>query len=263
MKTMNVGVIGCGFIANLAHLPALKKQPDVKILAVCDIVEEKAKEAAAQYDVPHIFTDYKKMLEMDELDSVHVLTPNYMHVDPTVDALNAGKHVIVEKPIGRTPAEGKQMLAAAKASGKKLMVAQNMRFDPKHQIVKRYVDAGELGDIYYARVQALRRRGIPGWGVFTDKEKQGGGPLIDLAVHILDLTLYLMGHPKPVAASGMTYQKIGNTPGHVGHAGQPGITPSIRWKTSASVSFASRTAPALPLSPALPRTSARTSSARP
>ncbi len=125
-----------------------------------------------------------------------------MHVDPTVDALNAGKHVIVEKPIGRTPAEGKQMLAAAKASGKKLMVVRHLRFDPKHQIVKRYVDAGELGDIYYARVQALRRRGIPGWGGFTDKEKQGGGPLIDLAVHILDLTLYLMGHPKPVAPSG-------------------------------------------------------------
>jgi len=92
------------------------------------------------------------------------------------------------------------------------MVAQNMRFGAEAQCLKRFIDAGELGEIYFSRVWALRRRGVPSWGVFTDKEKQGGGPLIDLGVHVLDLALYLMGHPNPVAASGKTYTKIGNTP---------------------------------------------------
>ena len=219
MKTINVGIIGTGGIATNQHMPALAKQPDVKIIAVCDVWEESAKRAAEKFDVPHIFSDYKKMLEMDDLDAVHVCTPNFLHMQPSVDALNAGKHVIVEKPIARNADEGIQMLNAAKANGKKFMVAQSFRFTPEAQCVKRFIDAGELGDIYYSRVWALRRRGVPNWGVFTDKEKQGGGPLIDLGVHVLDLALYLMGNPKPISASGSAYTKIGNTPGHVGFWG--------------------------------------------
>lgn len=215
MKTYNVGVIGTGGISN-AHIGGITKLPDVKLYAVCDINEQAAKNAAEKHDVPHIFTDYKKMLEMEELDAVHVCTPNFMHMPPTVDALNAGKHVIVEKPIGRNAEEGKAMVEAAKKSGKKLMVAQSMRFTPGSDVVKRFIDDGALGEIYFGRVWALRRRGIPGWGVFTNKELQGGGPLIDIGVHVLDLCLYLMGNPKPIAASGKVYTKIGNTPGHVG-----------------------------------------------
>ncbi len=216
MKTINVGVIGTGGIASNQHMPALEKQPDVKILAVCDVNEEAAKRAAERFNVNHIFTDYKKLLEMAEIDAVHVCTPNFLHMPPTVDALNAGKHVMVEKPIARNAIEGAEMVAAAKKNKKKLMVAQNMRFDGGSQTLKRIIDAGELGEIYFARVHALRRRGIPSWGVFIDKEKQGGGPLIDIGVHILDLTLYLMGHPKPITCSGQAFTKIGNTPGHVG-----------------------------------------------
>ena len=216
MKTINVGIIGTGGIANGAHLPSLAKLEDVKIVAACDIIEERAKKAAEDYNIPNVFTDYNKMLEMDEIDAVHVCTPNFMHMPPTVAALKAGKHVLVEKPIGRNAAEGQQMLDAAKASKKKLMVAQNVRFNSDSQCLKRFIDAGELGDIYFSRVWALRRRGVPSWGVFTDKEKQGGGPLIDIGVHILDLTLFLMGHPKPISASGQAFTKIGNTPGHVG-----------------------------------------------
>lgn len=216
MKTINVGMIGTGGIAVNQHMPSLAKQPDVKIAAVCDVNEEAAKRAAERFDVPHVFSDYTKLLEMDDIDAVHVCTPNFLHMPPTVDALNAGKHVMVEKPLARNASEGAEMVRAARANGKKLMVAQNMRFGPDAQCLKRFIDAGELGEIYFARVWALRRRGIPSWGVFTDKEKQGGGPLIDIGVHVLDLTLYLMGHPKPVAASGKTYTKIGNTPGHVG-----------------------------------------------
>lgn len=219
MKKLNVGIIGTGGIATNQHLPALEKLEDVNVLAVCDVNEEALKKAAERFKVPHSFTDYKKMLEMDEIDAVHVCTPNFLHMDPTIDALNAGKHVMVEKPIARNAVEGTKMVEAAKKSGKKFMVAQCMRFSSEVQCIKRFIDADELGEIYFSRVWALRRRGIPGWGVFTDKEKQGGGPLIDIGVHALDFTLYLMGHPKPIAASGKAYTKIGNTPGHVGGFG--------------------------------------------
>jgi len=216
LKTINVGIIGTGGIAANQHMPALAKQPDVKILAVADVNEQAAKNAAERFEVKHVFSDYKKLLEMDEIDAVHVCTPNDMHMPPTVEALNAGKHVMVEKPIARNADEGAKMVEAARKSGKKLMVAQNVRFDAGSQCLKRFIDDGELGEIYFARVWALRRRGVPSWGVFVDKEKQGGGPLIDIGVHMLDLALFLMGHPKPVTCSGQAFTKIGNTPGHIG-----------------------------------------------
>jgi len=219
LKTFNVGIIGTGGIATAAHMPSLEKQPDVKILAVCDIKEDVMKKAAERWSVPHQFADYNKLLEMPEIDAVHVCTPNDVHMDPTVVALVAGKHVICEKPIGRNPAEAQAMVDAARKTGKKLMIAQCWRWNQDIACLKRFVDAGELGDIYMARVWALRRRGIPSWGVFINKEKQGGGPLIDIGVHILDSTMYLMGHPKPIAASGKTYTNIGKEPGHVGSFG--------------------------------------------
>ena len=116
---------------------------------------ESAKSAAESFDVPHIFSDYKKMLEMDEIDAVHVCTPNFLHMQPTIDALNAGKHVIVEKPIARNTNEGIAMVNAAKANNKKFMVAQSFRFTPEAQCVKRFIDGGELGEIYFSRVWAL------------------------------------------------------------------------------------------------------------
>ena len=216
MRTINVGIIGTGGISSNQHMPALAKQPDVKIIAVCDVNHETAKHVAEEFDVPHVFSDYKKLLAVDDIEAVHVCTPNNLHMPPTVDALSAGKHVLVEKPLARNAVEGTKMVGAARKNGRKLMVAQNMRFNAENQYLKRVIEAGELGEIYFGRVWALRRRGVPSWGVFTDKEKQGGGPLIDIGVHVLDLALCLMGHPKPVAASGKTYTKIGNTPGHVG-----------------------------------------------
>lgn len=220
MKTFKVGVIGTGGIANAAHLPALDKLADTEIFAVCDIKEDVLKTSAERWKVPHQFTDYNELLKMPEIDAVHICTPNDTHMDPTVQALNAGKHVICEKPIGRNPAEAQKMVDAARKTGKKLMIAQCWRWNADIAVLKRYVEAGELGDIFMARVWALRRRGIPGWGVFINKEKQGGGPLIDIGVHILDSTMYLMGNPKPIAASGKTYTNIGKEPGHVGLLGQ-------------------------------------------
>jgi predicted dehydrogenase len=220
-KTIGIGVIGAGGIARDAHLPGYSNVPELcRIVAVSDIDEAAARSAAEMYDIPHQFSDYRKLLEMDEIDAVSVCTPNYLHMEPTLFALKAGKHVLCEKPLAMNAVEGKRMVDAAKAAGKKLQVGYNLRFAPANQLLKRYVDAGDLGDIYYARVQALRRRGIPGWGVFTDKSKQGGGPLIDIGVHILDLTLWLMGHPKPVSASGITYAKFGHRGDIVGFLGQ-------------------------------------------
>ena len=130
MSTINVGIIGTGGLANGRLMPAIAKQPDATILAVCDIDEKCAREAAGKFGVGHVFTDFRKMLEMSELDVVHVCTPNFKHVEPAVDALSAGKHVMVEKPIARNATEAALITGAAAQSGKKLMVGQNIRFTP-------------------------------------------------------------------------------------------------------------------------------------
>jgi predicted dehydrogenase len=220
-KKVKIGVIGTGGIANGAHLPGYSQIPDeCEIFALCDIDPKALKSTAEKYPVKHKFEDYKKLLEMPEIDAVSVCTPNYVHYAPTVDALKAGKHVLCEKPIAMNAKEAAEMVKTARREGKILQIGYNSRFAPSNQLLKKFIDAGELGDIYYARAQAMRVRGIPGWGVFIDKSKQGGGPLIDIGVHILDLTLWLMGHPKPTYASGVTYQKFGKRSDIVGFMGQ-------------------------------------------
>ncbi len=221
-KQLGIGIIGSGGIARGAHMPGYKacEEQGVKILAVSDVNPDVARTAAEEFEVPHVFTDYHQLLKMDEINAVSVCTPNYLHMQPTIDALRAGKHVLVEKPLAMNAAEGKAMVAEAHRSGKKLQVGFMKRFEAQAQALKRFVAAGEMGEIYFARAQAMRRRGIPGWGVFTQKDKQGGGPLIDIGVHILDLTLWLMGHPKPTFCSGQTYAKFGHREGVVGLLGQ-------------------------------------------
>lgn len=221
-KKVKIGVIGAGGIANGAHLPGYSTIPDLcEVVAICDIDETALEKTAAKYpNIKYKFTDYHDLLNLDEIEGVSVCTPNYVHKQPTIDALNAGKNVLCEKPIAMNAIEAKEMVDTARKSGKILQVGYNSRFVPSNQLLKRYIDEGELGDIYWARAQALRIRGIPGWGVFIDKSKQGGGPLIDIGVHILDLTLWCMGHPKPVAASGVTYQQFGKRDDVVGFMGQ-------------------------------------------
>ncbi|RKY03285.1 gfo/Idh/MocA family oxidoreductase [Candidatus Poribacteria bacterium] len=212
MKEIKVGVIGVGGIAQGAHIPNYMKIPGVKVYAVCDIIEERAKEVAKRFDVPYYFTDYKKLVEMDELDAVSVCTPNKFHKDPTVAALKAGKHVLCEKPMATSAEEGREMVEAAKKSGKILMIGMNNRFRGESQVLKKLIDEGELGEIYFARAFAIRRRGIPSWGVFVRKDMSGGGPMYDIGVHILDLTMWLMGFPKPRGVYGVTYRKFGDRP---------------------------------------------------
>ena len=230
---IGVGIIGAGGIAVSQHIPGYLKCPDVQILAVCDVDEERAKKAAEQFNIPHVFSDYKKLLEVDEIQAVSVCTPNFMHKDPTVHALRNGKHVLCEKPLAMNAREGEAMVRASRETGKKLQVGFNIRFDANSVALKKLIDGGALGDIYYARCQALRRRGVPNWGVFGQKHLQGGGPLIDIGVHILDLTLHMMGFPKPISVSGKAYTKFGNKPNVFGAWGQ------WDWKTFTVEDFAS------------------------
>lgn len=212
-KKLKVGIIGTGGISHL-HMKGYNTMPDqCEIVAFCDINPENATSARDTYNSAGVTTcDYREIINNPEIDAVSVATPNVYHKQPTVEALRAGKHVLCEKPLGMNAAECKEMCAAARESGKILQVALQNRFTSAGRFMKQYVDSGAMGDIYYARAQALRRRGVPGWGVFIDKEKQGGGPLIDIGVHILDFTLYLMGYPKPVTATGKTWDVLGKDP---------------------------------------------------
>lgn len=213
-KKLKIGIIGSGGIAQGAHMPGYASIPDLcEMVAVCDLNAESAQKAADKFGITQIYSDYKELLADPEIDAVSITTPNKFHKQPTIDALTAGKHVLCEKPLAMNGPECKEIVAAAKASGKILQVGLQMRFGGAARFVKSYIDNGHMGDVYFARAQALRRRGVPGWGVFIDKEKQGGGPLIDIGVHILDCTLFLMGYPKPVAASGKTWDTLGKTPG--------------------------------------------------
>lgn len=220
MKTVKIGVIGTGGIAQNAHLPAYKNCPQAEVVAIADIKPEKLVEAGEKFGVEKRFTDYRELLALDEVDAVSICTPNYMHKEPAIAALRAGKHVLCEKPLAMNGDEGQEIADVARETGMKAQVGFVMRFGAEGRILKRFIDAGELGHIYYGRAQVLRRRGIPGWGVFGEKDKQGGGSLIDLGVHVLDLSLWLMGSKKPVSVSGITEARFGNREGVMGLMGQ-------------------------------------------
>src|SRR5262245_56598929 len=163
MKKIGIGIIGSGGIAQGAHLTAYKAlaEEGVQVVAVADVRRETAEQAAKKFEVPHVYEDYHQMLKRDDIHAVSVCTPNFLHKQPTIDALEAGKHVLVEKPLAINAAEGREMVAAAKRTGRKLQAGLNNRFGSGPQALKRFIQAGEMGDIYYARSQALRRRGIP------------------------------------------------------------------------------------------------------
>lgn len=213
MDKVGVGVIGCGGIAQSCHLPAYASFPNLcTIVAVADVDEERATEAGQKFGARHVFTDYRRLLELPDVHAVSITTPNAFHKQVTVDALLSGKHVLVEKPMALNAQECWEMVQAQRKSGTILQVALQWRFSGEAQFMRQFITNGMMGEIYYARAWALRRRGVPGWGVFINKEKQGGGPLIDIGVHILDFMLHLLGYPRPLRVSGVTYQKMGNNP---------------------------------------------------
>ncbi|MDA3963191.1 MAG: Gfo/Idh/MocA family oxidoreductase [Planctomycetota bacterium] len=206
-----MGFIGVAGIAK-AHMKHAQPIDGVELHAIADISEDALKKVGDEFEISGRYTDYKEMLRDETLDSVSVCTPNFLHCQPTIDALEAGKHVIVEKPMAMTVDECERMCAAAKASGKQLVTGFQWRFTEKAQFLRDQVAGGAFGEIHYVRVQALRRRGIPSWGVFTDKSKQGGGAMIDIGVHLVEMAHYICGKPNPVAAYGSQWTSIGNKP---------------------------------------------------
>lgn len=214
MKKLKIGIIGCGNIANGAHLPGYLKADNIEVVATCDIVEEKAKKIAQvlSLDESRVFTDYNDVLALDDIDAVDICTPNYLHSVIAVAALERGIHVFCEKPDAVSVAEAEKMKVAAEKSGKVLMVMRNNRFYNRSKFLKQFIEDGKMGEIYTARCAWRRRRGIPGkGGWFTTKEQSGGGPLIDLGVHMIDLAIWLMGNPTPVAVTGCTYRKFADS----------------------------------------------------
>lgn len=208
-----VGLIGAGGIARGAHIPGFLSIPEeCEVRWLADVSQDALDQAKALLPDARTTHDFHDVLADPEVDAVAITTPNLYHLEPTLAALTAGKHVLCEKPLAMNAREARQMVEAAKAANRILMVALQNRFCGEAQFLKKFIDLGKMGEIYYARAHALRRRGVPHWGVFIDREKQGGGPLIDIGVHILDLTLWLMGYPKPVSASGATYNHLGRNP---------------------------------------------------
>ena len=208
--TIRIGIIGCGGIANGKHMPGLRSIENVEMVAFCDIIEEKAQQAAKDYgtDDAKVYTDYKKLLEDKTIDVVHVCTPNRSHSFITVDALEAGKHVMCEKPMAINSEEAKKMLDAAERTGKKLCIGYQNRYRPEMLYLKKEAEDGTFGDIYYSEAIAIRRRAVPTWGVFINEYEQGGGPLIDIGTHSLDLTLWITNNYKPKYCVGTSYHKL-------------------------------------------------------
>ena len=217
-KKIRVGIIGAGGISRM-HLEGYHKCPNVEVIATCDIDPKRAKAQSEEFKIPHWFDSAGKLLRLKEIDAVSICTPNFDHKRSTIRALRAGKHVLCEKPMAMNAREAQQMVDAARKTRRKLQIALNNRFRGDAQFLKKVIDSGAIGKPYYARSLSVRRRGVPSWGVFGQKKLQGGGPLIDIGVHMIDLTWYLMGCPKPLAVSGKTYETIGAMPGHVGQFG--------------------------------------------
>ncbi len=210
---IKIAIIGCGGIARQAHMKQYLQLTDTyEIVAACDINKEKAQAFAYDFGIAAVYEDYHDVLKIEGLDAVDICTPNYLHSIIAVDALNSGLHVLCEKPDAVSVCEVEKMRTAAEKSGKTLMVIRNNRFLGTSQYLKKYIDDGNFGKIYAGRCGWQRRRGIPGkGGWFTTKEQSGGGPLIDLGVHMIDLSIWLMGNPTPVSVTGNTYCEFANS----------------------------------------------------
>jgi predicted dehydrogenase len=213
MARLRVGVVGTGGIARNRHIPGyVKLKDEVDVVAICDVSKDVVTRTASEFGIEKAYTDYREMFDCEKLDAISVCTPNSFHAPISIAALERGIHVLCEKPLALCPEEAKNMIRAAEQAGKTLMTGFHYRFQAESQAAKRVIESGELGDIYMVRVQAIRRRGIPGWGVFTNRSLQGGGAMIDFGVHLLDLALWLAGNPKVVEVTGVTSAHLGSKP---------------------------------------------------
>lgn len=209
MSKLKMGIIGVGGIAQGRHIPAYQQLNEkVELIAVYDIDQKRATEIAEENQISHVFSHYDDLFKV--VDAVTICTPNKFHAEIAIAALEAGVHVLCEKPMALNVAEAELMIAAAKKANKILAIGYHYRFLESAMLAKKA--SIDIGEPLVTRVQALRRRKVPGWGVFTNKELQGGGSLIDYGCHFLDLALWLLDNPKPVKIIGKTYNRLSKTP---------------------------------------------------
>lgn len=208
---LRIGLVGIGGMGNL-HIDCYAGMPDVEIVGLCDIVEGRAEAARKAHNLSEAVitcTDFHELITRDDIDAIDIATPNYMHPVIAIAAMKAGKHVFSEKPDCITVEQAEEMKTTSEQTGKVLMVMRNNRWYEPSKYIKTFINEGKAGEIYSGRCGWIRRRGIPGkGGWFTTKSQSGGGPLIDLGVHMIDLSIWLMGNPRPVAVSGCTYMKF-------------------------------------------------------
>jgi predicted dehydrogenase len=216
VKPLRVAFIGCGGIAQ-THIKYLTQIPGVSIVAGADILQGALDRMKTKHGVDALYLDYNEMLKEsgDTFDAVSVCTPNGVHYEAAIAAANAGKHVICEKPMAMNAKQAQEMADAAKANGVEFVIGFQHRFEPRSKVLRDMIAAGAFGKILYVRSQALRRRGIPNWGVFGQKHLQGGGPMIDIGVHILEASHSIIGRPNPISATGNTFTFMGDKPSDV------------------------------------------------
>lgn len=208
MSKVKIAMIGAGNIANI-HIEAYQSVENVEVYAACDINESRLNETCDKFNITRRYTDLDKMLaELPELDAADVCVWNCSHAECSIKAMEAGLNVMCEKPMAYNAEEAQAMIETSKKTGKLLMIGFVLRFSDEAKIAMDFIDNGYIGDIYYSKAQYVRRHGNPG-GWFCDKARSGGGPIIDLGVHVIDLTRYLMGSPKPVSVYAVANDKLG------------------------------------------------------
>ncbi len=211
MSGMKIVIVGAGFAARVVHLPGYKAC-NTPVAAVCDLDAARAQKLAADFGIPKVYSDWREMIEAEKPDLVSVCLPNALHRDITIAALEAGAHVLCEKPLATSVAEAREMFDAARKAGRVLMAGQHRRYDAEARAIKRVIDSGALGEIYHVEVDALRRLGIPTWGAFHQKSASAGGALFDIGVHMLDQAIWLIGNPKPISVSAIIQRRFGTRP---------------------------------------------------
>ncbi len=212
MSILKVGLVGVGGISR-THMPGWAASEEAEVVAGSDISNEALEQWGALHNVKRLTTNADELFSDPDIDIIDLCVPNMYHAPLAIAALEAGKHVICEKPLAPTPEDIKKMIAARDKSGKQLMTAQHFRFDGVSQAMKAEIDTGTLGDVYHARGWMLRRNGLIPTATFIEKKHSGGGPCIDIGVHILDLTLWMMGNPRPVTVSGVADARLAHLPG--------------------------------------------------
>ena len=211
-KSLKVGLIGTGNIQKL-HMAGWNASPHAEVIAGSDVNPEALSAWGQQHGITRLATDPQDLFADPEIDIIDICVPNNFHEPLAVAALDAGKHVLCEKPLAPTPGAIERMIAARDRSGKLLMTAQHFRYTGTARALKHEVERGALGEVYHARSWMLRRGFSPYTRSFVDKQMSGGGACIDIGVHILDLTLWMMGNPRPVRVSGNARTELARQPG--------------------------------------------------